>query len=368
MRSVDLVVETKLERTPRVKQLSGMFDVPAQEKLSRSWKGDLPLDERDWNVGLIVGPSGAGKSSVARQLFGDEPRYEWRAPSVIDDFGKDWSIQDIADICQAVGFNTIPSWMKSYSVLSTGEKFRVDLARRLLEGGDTIMVDEFTSVVDRQVAHIGCHAVQKHVRRKAKRFVAVTCHYDVIDWLQPDWMLEPATMTFQWRLLQRRPALDVEIARVDYAAWKLFAPFHYLTSEMHRAAKCFVLFVSGVPAAFAGVIHRPHAKVDDIKGVSRLVTLPDYQGMGLAFVLVDALGAAYRALNLRLHTYPAHPALARGFDRSSVWAMVKCLGVFSTKSLTRNASIGEMGGRPCAVFAYAGPAHADQAEALALVG
>jgi hypothetical protein len=140
------------------------------------------------------------------------------------------------------------------------------------------MVDEFTSVIDRQVAKIGCHAVQKLIRKQQKQFVAVTCHYDVVEWLQPDWMLEPATMSFQWRSLQRRPALDVEIARVGHDAWKLFAPFHYLTADLHRAAACYVLFVEGVPASFAGVLHRPHPKVDDIKGVSRLVTLPDYQG------------------------------------------------------------------------------------------
>jgi ABC-type ATPase with predicted acetyltransferase domain len=233
---VDLNVETKLVRSTRIKQLSSMFDVPAAEKLSHQWSGDVPIEDRDWNVGLIVGPSGAGKSSVARQMFGEAPTMTWNSPSVCDDFDKRFRIQDVAEICSAVGFNTIPSWMKPHAVLSTGEKFRVELARHLLEGGDPIVVDEFTSVVDRQVAHIGCHAVQKYVRKNNRKFVAVTCHYDVLEWLQPDWILEPATMSFQWRLLQRRPSIDVEIARVDHSAWKLFAPFHYLTGELHRAA------------------------------------------------------------------------------------------------------------------------------------
>jgi ABC-type ATPase involved in cell division len=381
VRSIDLVVESKLDRTPRVKQLSGMFDVPAQEKLSHHWKGEIPIDERDWNVGLIVGPSGAGKSSVARQLFGAEKTFAWKAKSVIDDFDKKYPIQQIAEICSAVGFNTIPSWMKPFGVLSTGEKFRVDLARRLLEAeGDLVMVDEFTSVVDRQIAKIGSHAVQKHVRKSGKKFVAVTCHYDVIDWLQPDWMLEPATMTFQWRSVQRRPDLNVEIARVDYAAWRLFAPFHYLTSELHRAAACFVLFVEGRPASFAGVLHRPHPKVDDVKGVSRLVTLPDFQGIGCALVLVDALGASYAAIGKRLRTYPAHPSLTRAFDKSPRWALVKKPGQFSpslgTTSTLMNANRTQdeahggkkwhMGGRPCAVFEYVGPKH-DRDDAAALV-
>jgi ABC-type ATPase involved in cell division len=374
--SVDLVVESSLARTPRVKQLEGMFDVPAQEKLRHEWHGEVPLDERDWNVGLIVGPSGAGKSSVSRQLFGEERRFGWTAGSVIEDFDKKFSIQEVAEICSAVGFNTIPSWMKPFNVLSTGEKFRVELARHLLEGGDLIMVDEFTSVIDRQVAHIGCHAVQKHVRKRGKKFVAVTCHYDVIDWLQPDWVLEPVTMTFQWRSLQRRPPLDVEIARVDHAAWQLFAPFHYLTADLHRGAACFVLFVAGVPASFAGVLHRPHAKVNDIKGVSRLVTLPDYQGLGLALILADKLGAAYKANGWRLHTYPAHPSLVRAFDKSPRWALHKKPGQFSP-SLGKTSSLAggqrradgtqwNMGSRPCAVFEYCGDM-LNPAEAAALI-
>lgn len=370
MRSIDLVVETTLDRTPRVKQLSGMFDVPAQEKLSHHWKGEIPIDERDWNVGLIVGPSGAGKSSVSRQLFGDEKTFQWKAKSIIDDFDKKFGIQQIAEICSAVGFNSIPSWMKPFAVLSTGEKFRVDLARRLLEAeGELILVDEFTSVVDRQVAQIGSHAVQKHVRKSGKKFVAVTCHYDVVEWLQPDWMLEPATMTFQWRSLQRRPDLHVEIARVDHAAWKLFAPFHYLSNELHRAAACFVLFVNGAPASFSGILHRPHPKVDDVKGISRLVTLPDYQGMGFGTALDDTLGSAYKAMGYRLRAYPAHPQRVRTLDRSSKWAMMKKPGVFSpslgktsglinanrTQDGDHDGKKWNMGSRPCAVFEYVGP-------------
>jgi GNAT superfamily N-acetyltransferase len=374
MRSIDHLVETKLRSTPRVKQLSGMFDVPAREKLRHEWRGEIPIDERPWQIGLLIGPSGSGKSTLLRQLFGAPVTLQWGASSVIDDFGSSYSIEDIASICQAVGFNTIPSWMKPFGVLSTGERFRVEMARQLLEGNKLIAVDEFTSVVDRQVAQIGAHAVQKYIRRHLDRqFIAATCHYDVIEWLQPDWMLEPATMTFQWRSVQRRPALNVEISRVDYSAWKLFAPFHYLTDELHRGAACFVLFVEGVPASFAGVLHRPHAKSANIKGISRVVTLPDYQGLGFAFALIEALGAAYRSLGFRFHNYPAHPSFVRAHDRSPHWAMRKKPGTYSSP-VGKNSSIGalvsgmsKMGSRPCAVFEYAGPAAASLSEARALI-
>jgi ABC-type ATPase with predicted acetyltransferase domain len=166
MRKIDLLVETKLTARRASSSCRACSTCRRSEKLSHHWKGEIDIDEKPWNVGLIVGPSGAGKSSVARSCSARSASTTWKAASVIDDFDKKFSIEQVAEICSAVGFNTIPSWMKPYGVLSTGEKFRVDLARHVLEGGDLVMVDEFTSVIDRQVANIGCHAVQKLIRKQ----------------------------------------------------------------------------------------------------------------------------------------------------------------------------------------------------------
>lgn len=356
---IDVSVTSKVSRSPRARQLEAMFDVPPTAKSTLKWSGELPIDAKPWNVGLIVGPSGCGKSTILREAFGEPKPLKWKGASVIDDFAGELAMKDVAAACQAVGFNTIPAWLRPFAVLSNGEKFRVDMARRLLEQKGIIAVDEFTSVVDRQVAKIGAHAVQKAVRRAEKKFVAASCHYDVIDWLQPDWVLEPATMTFKWRSVQRRPQIAVDLRRVEHRAWELFAPYHYMTADLHKAAACWCLFVEDQPVAIAGILHRPHPRRDDIKGVSRLVTLPDWQGLGLALSLVDQLGALYRAKGLELRTYPAHPALIRSFDRSPCWNLEKRPGVFSPPSQQArgnvDATVNE-GGRPCAVFSYCGPA------------
>tara|TARA_R110002020_G_scaffold6340_1_gene26685 strand:+ start:667 stop:1704 length:1038 start_codon:yes stop_codon:yes gene_type:complete len=345
-----------------------MFDVPPQPVSELKWKGELPIDEKPWNVGLIVGPSGSGKSTIAQGVWGLPPEFKWGAPSVLDDFAADQSIKDITTACGAVGFNTIPAWLRPFGVLSNGEKFRVDLARRILELGDPVVVDEFTSVVDRQVAKIGSHAVQKWARRSERKFVAVSCHYDIIEWLQPDWILEPATMKFAWRSVQPRPKLKGYIRRVSYSHWESFAPYHYMTRKLNRAARCFGLFLENVPhpVAFVGALHRPHPRVRDIQGVSRVVTLPDYQGLGLAFVLMATVGAAYKAIGKRLHTYPAHPSLIRAFGRSSDWIMIKRPGGFSPRRGS-SSTVGGFGSRPCAVFRYVGEGM-NSKEARALLG
>jgi ABC-type dipeptide/oligopeptide/nickel transport system ATPase subunit/GNAT superfamily N-acetyltransferase len=367
---IDVAVETEIKQTLRVEQLSAMFDAPVGDKCRLEWKIDFPIEEQPWNVGLVVGPSGSGKSTIMRSVWGEPPELSWTAGSVVDDFKKGIPIGDIAAACQAVGFNTIPAWMRPQSVLSNGEKFRVDLARRLLELPDPIVVDEFTSVVDRQVAQIGCHAVQKHVRRSKRQFVGVSCHYDIIDWLQPDWVLDMATRTFTRRLLRQRPSVDVVVGRVPYAAWELFAPFHYLTAELNKAARCFGLWAGGRLAAFAGVLYRPHPRVGDIYGLSRVVTLPDWQGLGLAFVMVDQIAAAYKALGKRFHTYPAHPSLVRSFDASPKWKLESKPGTL--RATTRASASSDIagkgfGGRPNAVFSWAGEA-LPESEARAILG
>lgn len=73
---------------------------------------------------------------------------------------------------------------------------RCDIARAILENKDMFLFDEYTSVVDRNVAQIGSLALQKAIRKNDKKFIAVTCHYDVEDWLMPDWVFNTDSMEF----------------------------------------------------------------------------------------------------------------------------------------------------------------------------
>ena len=150
-------------------------------------------------IGLIVGKSGSGKTTIAKQLFEDFyiTKFEYTDKSILDDMPSYCSVSDITNAFNSVGFSSPPSWLKPYSVLSNGQKMRVDLARSILEKNEMIVFDEFTSVVDRNVAKIGSFAIQKAIRKSDKKFIAVGCHYDVEDWLLPDWVFNTDTMTFQ---------------------------------------------------------------------------------------------------------------------------------------------------------------------------
>lgn len=358
MPRVDLTLQTNIERTARVVQLEGMFDVPAAEKTKVEFRFDVPIEAREWNIGLIVGPSGAGKSSVAKHLFGDHivAKYDWpERKSVVDGFGA-LGIRETTAALSSVGFSSPPNWLRPFHVLSNGEQFRATMARALVDERELICIDEFTSVVDRTTAQIGSHAIQKSIRSRGKKFVAVTCHYDIAEWLQPDWVLEPHLGQFAWRSLQRRPQINVEIVRCSHSAWKWFAPHHYLSADLHKAARCFVGLVNGEPAAFAALLHVPHPKVRDVQSLSRLVVLPDYQGLGLgAYSFVETIAKIVKANGKRMSTHPTHPALIKTWAKSPLWRMTYAPG-FNTRSAGgKIKNMVKTKTRRVAHFMYAGP-------------
>lgn len=185
----NITKETKPEETFRVSSVLNAFDLSI-DKVKEHFEGNIDIEDKEWNIGLIVGSSGTGKSTIAKELFPDTYIFEqtYTEGSVIDDMPKGKSVKEITKAFTSVGFASPPSWLKPYSVLSNGEKMRCDLAKSILEEKEIVVFDEFTSVVNREVAKTGSFAIQKAIRKLNKKFVAVGCHSDIIEWLQPDWI------------------------------------------------------------------------------------------------------------------------------------------------------------------------------------
>lgn len=181
----------------RAKSVIGSFTLQ-DVKLEKIIRGTLPIENLDWQIGAIVGRSGTGKTSIAKQLFPDNyiKNLEYTHYSILDDFPETLQTKEVAKALCSVGFASPPDWLKSYSVLSQGEKMRVDIARALCLPQKLVVFDEFTSVVDREIAKIASYAIAKAIRRTGKQFIAVTCHYDVLDWLEPDWVFCTDDMVF----------------------------------------------------------------------------------------------------------------------------------------------------------------------------
>jgi ABC-type lipoprotein export system ATPase subunit/GNAT superfamily N-acetyltransferase len=267
----------------------------------------------DFGIGLIVGASGSGKSTLLKALGGEDEIQWHRNRTVASHFA---SAADATERLCGVGLNSIPSWAKPFHVLSTGEKFRANLARALRDGA---CVDEFTSTVDRNVAAATSRAVSRLIRAKGiKRVVFASCHYDIIEWLEPDWVFDTTTGVFLPRgSLRRRPQIDLEIIPCGVEAWATFSAHHYLTGGINKSSRCWLAVWRNTPVAFMSAIAM--SAVPNAWRGHRTVVLPDYQGLGVGVRCSDAIAMMFKADGYRYYSKTAHPRMGEYRERSPLW-------------------------------------------------
>lgn len=189
MPNFNIIKKIKYDETFRNKNIIDNYDL-SDIKFEENIKGEIPIENEKWQIGLIVGGSGTGKTTIAKECFNLDQfsNHQFGTKSIIDEMPKNCKVSEITKMFGSVGLGSVPTWLKPYQVLSNGEKMRVDLAYNLLSNDDLIIFDEFTSVVDRTIAKTTSYAVQKNIRKSNKKFIAVSCHFDIIEWLQPDWV------------------------------------------------------------------------------------------------------------------------------------------------------------------------------------
>ena len=309
-------------RAARVKSLFN-----AESGCDFSLDVDLPIEEMDWQIGVVVGPSGSGKSSIGEVIFGENKIYNindgWsHNKPIVDDIAPDGDFNAVTGSLASVGLGDVPAWLRPFDVLSNGQKFRAGLAKLISEAPDEIVVDEFTSVVDRQIAVIGATAFAKAWRRlKGKKVVILSCHYDVLDWLQPDWIYDTGAGEFSRESL-RRPTIDLQIQQTDSSYWKYFKPHYYLDLPMPPAAQYFVGTVNGELACHVAV--SPFFTASAYRA-TRLVVMPEWQGAGVGTKFLewvaqhqmDGNGRKGKHYPTLFHT--SHPQLCAYLRRSPLW-------------------------------------------------
>ena len=321
MPAFDIVKEIDPKNTFRVQSIINTFDLPSA-KVREHFKGSIDIENVEWNIGIIYGSSGTGKSTIANEVFkGNVIReFEYKSPCFLDDMPKENDMKTITQALGSVGFSSPPSWLKPYSVLSNGEKMRCDLARAILENKELIVFDEFTSVVDRTVAKVGSAAIAKMIRGKHKKFVAVSCRDDIVEWLAPDWVFNTNTMEFKFtRGLLQRPKIHLSIHEVSRSYWQLFRKYHYLNSNILSSSKSYCAFIDEKPVAFCSITRFVHGKVKNAMRGHRTVVLPDYQGLGIGVSLSDFVADLVLKSGERFISTTSSPAMIFFRKKSSKW-------------------------------------------------
>lgn len=286
----------------------------------------------DWNIGVVVGASGSGKTSIGKQIFGENKIVDlsagWNSDRpIIDDIAPDGDFNTVTGLLASVGLGDVPAWLRPFCVLSNGEQFRAGLARLICDKPGEVVVDEFTSVIDRQIARIGAQAFQKAWRREnpAGKVVLLTPHYDILDWVQPDWIIDTNKKTFERDFPRQRPPIELEIRKVNGSYWRYFKPHYYLDLPMPIAAEYFIGTVGGELACHLAV--SPWFHLNGYRA-TRLVTMPEWQGAGVGTKLLDAVaqyhldGGGRKSKQLPTYFHTSHPQLCAALRRSDKWVQV----------------------------------------------
>ena len=276
----------------------------------RPQRSTPPLRDGTWGIGLIVGPSGSGKTTLLSDNYGITPDPEWYVTEAIVS-------QVSSDKLQAVGLNSIPSWCRPYHVLSNGEAFRARMAKSI--GSDTSF-DEFTSVVDRNVAKSCSYAIQRYIRKlQLTGVVFSTCHYDIAEWLQPDWIFDTQTGSMTLGRFPRRPPIKLDVYEGKSSEWGVFGQHHYLSSSMNKSARCFTARWDGQLVGFAAALANPSGTLTGAWRGHRTVILPDFQGLGIGVKLSDWVARYFVTRGKRYYSKTAHPRMGEYREASPFW-------------------------------------------------
>lgn len=263
----------------------------------------------DFTLGVIYGPSGSGKSTLLKE-FGEEYVGEWdRSLSIAS--------QVDPNLLMRIGLSSIPSLCRPYHVLSTGEKHRADIALTLKDG---CVIDEFTSVCNRDLAESISMGVRKAIDHYGyKNVVIATCHEDVINWLEPDWVANTLTGRLVEGRSERQPS-HFRVLPCSTKAWSIFSDHHYLSAEINIAAHCWLLVnENNTICGFGSAIPFPSRDLRNAWRGHRTVILPDFQGRGLGSMLSNTIAKMYYDNGCRYFSKTAHPKLGEHRSKSALW-------------------------------------------------
>lgn len=320
----NIELKTKIINDKYTEYVYEAFDIQNREETSVSIPVNLAEAKKfDWNIGVILGGSGSGKTTILKNI-GDVKKVNFDPEKpLISNF--DWlEPKEATLVLTSMGLSSIPTWLRPFYTLSNGEQYRATLAYLVASAkdGEVILVDEYTSVVDRDVAKAMSFALQKYIRRENKRIILASCHYDILEWLMPDWSCSPQKGGALERcdyLRQGRPQITLQVSRVEAETWNFFKKHHYLTELNNKAYAHYLFEWNGKPVGINIISPLPSGSLKNAFRESRIVILPDYQGLGLGYKISKFTAQIYKSLGRRYFTKTVHPALGEKRNNSTEW-------------------------------------------------
>ncbi len=91
----------------------------------------------------------------------------------------------------------------------------------------------------------------------------------------------------------------------------MFRHYHYLNGSLASTARCYIAVYQDKPIAFIAVVHT--RMKSNYYRVSRLVVLPDYQGIGVGKLLLSFIAELYTSqTKMPFYIVTSNPQIIRG--------------------------------------------------------
>lgn len=295
MQTYSVRLESEVFNTFRCQLAANSLDIDTKKKSIHELV--VHTDIKNYNIGLIIGASGSGKTTLAKKIYGDDCfNYSLNEDlPIIEQLPRDLSYEQCASILSGIGLTSVPCWIKPIKTLSNGQRARC-VSAFLMTSSEIVCIDEWTSVVDRTVAKAMSHCVQKFARNNNKKITLVSCHYDVTEWLNPDWIIDCNKQTFEDRGLllpderKRKEQLNFSIKKTTRDTWKYFSKYHYLSDTIPVGRNYFFgLFKNEDQIGFMAFSNYVPIRKGTVPiyHSNRVVIHPDYTGLGIGLLFVN---------------------------------------------------------------------------------
>jgi ABC-type ATPase with predicted acetyltransferase domain len=196
---IEVTLQSEIFNNFRCKMACDSLDIDIHKKSVHHLKiSNIELPD-EWNIGVIYGSSGSGKTTLAKHLFGDDcfkTVIDEEKP-IINQFPESMNYDECQTILNGIGLTSVVCWVRPVKTLSNGQRARAEAALLITQSDDLIIIDEWTSVVDRTVAKAMSHSLQKFARKMNKKVIILSCHYDIIEWINPNWLIDCNKQEFQ---------------------------------------------------------------------------------------------------------------------------------------------------------------------------
>jgi ABC-type ATPase with predicted acetyltransferase domain len=352
--------ETHTTPTPRSLVVAEAFGLGIDETQKfKVLDAELKIGPQD--IVYITGDSGSGKSVLLRAISADlgeeaidlsEVEIDTEMP-LIETVGA--TVEQGLELLSKVGLNDAFLFLRTYSQLSDGQKYRYRIAKLMESDKQWWLMDEFAACLDRDTAKIIAYNLQKLARQQGRAVIVATTHGDLHEDLKPSVLIRKRFgEEIQIDYCPNEPAAECSLIRemrIEEGTkedWRKLSVFHYRGHKVAVPRKIFRLMrgneLCGVivysyppPACFGRRLVLPRMTIQEMNKqlsiINRVVVHPKYRTAGLGAKLIhDTLPMAGTPFVELIAVMPKYSPFA---EKAGMKKIVEQQTVESISSITK---------------------------------